>query len=415
MSQRDLIAVIDCGGRDIQKVARKIRAAQVYCEIFSCDMALDELAAKAVAGIVLVGDRLQPHPELTAGSRPVLVMDNLDMDSPQAENQLRRFLFDVCRCRADWTPASFTQEVIQSIQSEVGAGRAIAALSGGVDSLVAATLVHRAIGDRLHCIFVDHGFMRSGEAEQVLAAVTGQGLDVVRVDSQQRFLNRLRGVSDPEQKRKIIGEEFIRVFEEEAEKLGPVDFLVQGTVYTDVIESGVGGRATVKSHHNVGGLPERMRLRLIEPLRQLFKDEVRQVGLYLGLPDDLVWRHPFPGPGLAIRVIGEITEERLDIARRADAVVVDEIKRAGVYRQLWQCFAVLTPARTVGVDDGRRTYGHTVAVRAVTGDDGMTATWARLDHDLIDRIASRIIAEVPGVNRVVYDVTSKPPATIEWE
>jgi GMP synthase (glutamine-hydrolysing) len=293
----------------------------------------------------------------------------------------------------------------------------VAGLSGGVDSSVVAALVHKAIGDQLTCIFVDHGLMRKDEGAKV-SAMFQEHLhgNLVYVNAKERFFERLRGVEDPERKRLIIGEEFVRVFEEEAGKLGEIDFLAQGTVYPDVIESGGGGKAAlIKSHHNVGGLPERMRLKLLEPLRFLFKDEVRRVGEDLGLSPELVWRHPFPGPGLAVRIIGDITEERVDILQNADAIVTDEIQRAGLYREIWQVFAVLLPIRSVGVMGDARTYDYPIAVRAVTSDDAMTANWARLPYDLLERISNRVINEVRGVNRVVYDITSKPPATIEWE
>jgi GMP synthase (glutamine-hydrolysing) len=292
----------------------------------------------------------------------------------------------------------------------------VCGLSGGVDSSVVAALVHRAIGDQLTCIFVDHGLMRKGEGDRV-AATFGEHLkgNLVYVNAHDRFFRRLAGVADPERKRLIIGEEFIRVFEEEALKLGKIDFLAQGTVYPDVIESGLGKSAMIKSHHNVGGLPERMHFKLLEPLRFLFKDEVRRVGEELGLHADLVWRHPFPGPGLAVRIIGDVTEERVRILQEADAVVTDEIRNAGLYREIWQVFAVLLPIRSVGVMGDARTYDYPIVVRAVTSDDAMTANWARLPYDVLERISSRIINEVRGVNRVVYDVTSKPPATIEWE
>ncbi len=310
-------------------------------------------------------------------------------------------------------------EQIERIRAQVGAGgRAICGLSGGVDSSVAALLVHRAIGDRLTCVFVDHGLMRKNEGEQVVAAFRDHfHVPLVAVDAEQRFLERLRGVSDPEEKRKRIGAEFIRVFEEEAAKLDDVKFLVQGTLYSDVIESGGGtGTATIKSHHNVGGLPDDLEFELVEPLRSLFKDEVRAVGAELGLPERLVWRQPFPGPGLAIRIVGgEATRERLDILREADAILQDEIRKAGLYRDLWQSFCVLPDIRTVGVQGDARTYGNVIVIRAVTSDDAMTADWARLPYDLLEQIASRMINEIRPVGRVVLDITSKPPGTIEWE
>jgi GMP synthase (glutamine-hydrolysing) len=331
-------------------------------------------------------------------------------------DQLARFLFDICGCKGDWTMTSLIHESVRSIREKVGDRRVLCALSGGVDSAVAAALVHRAVGRQLTAVFVDHGLLRKGESEQVMATLGEQlGIDVVRVDAADRFLRRLAGVTDPEKKRKIIGEEFIRVFEAESERLGPFDLLVQGTLYTDIIESGTATAATIKSHHNVGGLPEDMRFEVIEPLRDLFKDEVRRLGLELGLPESLVWRQPFPGPGLAIRIIGEVTPDKLRIVRDSDAILREEIDRAGLTRDVWQYFTVLTGVQSVGVMGDERTYAYTVAVRAVVSQDGMTADWARLPYDVLARISTRIVNEVQGVNRVVYDITSKPPATIEWE
>jgi GMP synthase (glutamine-hydrolysing) len=338
--------------------------------------------------------------------------------TPYGQQVLTNFLSDVCGCDLGWSAASAIEDQIERIRAQVGEGRAICGLSGGVDSSVAAMLVHRAIGDRLTCVFVDHGLMRKNEGEQVVFAFRDQfKVPLVAVDASDRFLDRLRGVSDPERKRKLIGAEFIRVFEEEAAKLGDVQFLVQGTLYSDVIESGGGtGAATIKSHHNVGGLPDDLDFQLVEPLRALFKDEVRAVGAELGLPERLVWRQPFPGPGLAIRVVGgEATRERLDILREADAILQDEIRKAGLYRDLWQSFCVLPDIRTVGVQGDERTYGNVIAIRAVTSDDAMTADWARLPYDLLEQIASRMINEIRPVGRVVLDITSKPPGTIEWE
>ncbi len=338
--------------------------------------------------------------------------------TPYGQQVLTNFLTDICGCEQGWSAASVIEDQIARIRAQVGEGRAICGLSGGVDSSVAALLVHRAIGDRLTCVFVDHGLMRKNEGAQVVEAFRDQfEVPLVAVDAEDRFLAKLKGVSDPERKRKIIGAEFIRVFEEEAAKLDEVGFLVQGTLYSDVIESGGGtGAATIKSHHNVGGLPEDLQFSLVEPLRALFKDEVRAVGAQLGLPDRLVWRQPFPGPGLAIRVVGgEATKERLDILRDADAILQEEIRRAGLYRDLWQSFCVLPDIRTVGVQGDERTYGHVIAIRAVTSDDAMTADWARLPYDLLEQIASRMINEIRPVGRVVLDITSKPPGTIEWE
>jgi GMP synthase (glutamine-hydrolysing) len=340
--------------------------------------------------------------------------------TPYGTEILTRFLRDVAGCREQWSPASVIEEQMAAIRAQVGPdGRAICGLSGGVDSATAALLVHRAIGDRLTCVFVDHGLMRKDEAEQVVGAFRDQlEVPLVHVDAADRFLERLAGVIEPEQKRKIIGEEFIRVFEEEASKVEGARFLVQGTLYSDVIESGGDGRAaaTIKSHHNVGGLPEEIDLKLVEPLRMLFKDEVRAVAAELGLPERFVWRQPFPGPGLGIRVIGgEVTRERLEILRDADAILQEEIRAAGLYRELWQSFCVLPVVRSVGVQGDERSYAYPIVIRAVTSDDAMTADWARLPYDLLERVSNRIINEVRGVNRVTLDVTSKPPGTIEWE
>ena len=345
---------------------------------------------------------VQFHPEVVHTPRGKLILEN--------------FLYGVARCHGLWTTGSFIERATAEIKEQAGAGRAICALSGGVDSSVAAVLVHRAIGDRLQCVFVNHGLLRKNEPEQVIRTFQGQfGINLIYVDAAQRFLDRLAGVVDPEQKRKIIGEQFIRVFEEEARKLGKVDFLVQGTLYPDVVESGTATAAVIKSHHNVGGLPADMRLKLIEPLRWLFKDEVRAVGRELGLPEEVITRQPFPGPGLAVRILGEVTKERLALLREADAIVTSEIEAAGLHREIWQYFAVLTDLRSVGVMGDGRSYGCAVAVRAVTSADAMTADWARLPSGVLERIAGRIVNEVPGVNRVVYDITSKPPSTIEWE
>lgn len=334
----------------------------------------------------------------------------------QGKQILENFLYRVCDCAPTWTMANFIEATVARVREQAAGGKVLLALSGGVDSAVAAALVHRAVGEQLTCVFVDHGLLRQGEAEQVVRTFRDeQGVRLVHVDARDRFLARLAGVTDPEQKRKIIGNEFIRVFEEEARAIGPIDYLVQGTLYPDVIESGTGKAAKIKTHHNVGGLPADMQFRLIEPFRDLFKDEVRRVGRQLGLPAAIVTRHPFPGPGLAVRIIGEVTPEKLEIVRRADAIVVAEIKAAGLYEEIWQAFAVLPDTRSVGVMGDERTYAHAVVVRAVTSEDGMTADWARLPVELLERISVRIINEVDKVNRVVYDITSKPPGTIEWE
>jgi GMP synthase (glutamine-hydrolysing) len=338
--------------------------------------------------------------------------------TPYGMDVLKNFLYGIADVPPAWTPAAVIEEQVERIRAEVGSERVLCALSGGVDSAVAALLVHKAVGDQLTCVFVDHGLLRENEAEQVVETFAGLfHVPLVHVQAQERFLDLLRGIEDPEEKRKRIGREFIRVFEEEARKLGDVRWLVQGTLYSDVIESGgtEGVAATIKSHHNVGGLPEDMQMRLVEPLRLLFKDEVRRVGEELGMPERMVWRQPFPGPGLAIRIIGEVTSERLELLRAADAILQEEIRRAGLYRDLWQSFAVLPAIRSVGVQGDERTYAYPIVIRAVTSDDAMTADWARLPYDLLETISSRIINEIPGVNRVALDLSSKPPATIEWE
>ncbi len=348
---------------------------------------------------------LQFHPEV--------------IHTPDGKKLLSNFVYQICGCRGSWTAGNFITESIEKIRAQVGAGKVINALSGGVDSAVVALLIHKAIGDHLTCIFVNNGVLRRNEAEEMAGVFRkNMGMRIQYVDASDRFLDRLKGITDPETKRKAIGEEFINVFEEEANKIGRVDFLAQGTLYPDVIESASSGSSTaakIKSHHNVGGLPDKMRLRLIEPVRYLFKDEVRRVGIEMGMPEEMVWRQPFPGPGLAVRVIGEVTREKLEMLRSADDIVMEEIKKANLYRQLWQSFAVLTDLRSVGVMGDFRTYGYMVAVRAVNSEDAMTADWARLPYEVLGRISNRIVNEVKGVNRVVYDITSKPPSTIEWE
>ncbi len=512
----DTIAILDFGSQTTQLIARRVREAQVYCELFSWDAPPERVQAVRPRGYILSGGpasvyeadaptlppyvlesglpvlgicygmhllaralgggvsravereygpaRVElaapPDPllaplaerpqvwmshgdrveRLPAGFVPLAGSDNSPlaaMGDPLARRYgvqfhpevmhtlagaeiLRRFAADVCGCAPTWNATAFIAEAIASVRARVGGGRAVCGLSGGVDSAVAAALVHRAIGERLTCIFVNTGMLRRGEAQQVVETF-GQHLamPLVAVDATEEFLAALEGVVDPEQKRRIIGERFVRVFERQAERLGQVDFLVQGTLYPDVIESAAPERSSarrIKTHHNVGGLPEQMRLQLVEPLRYLFKDEVRTVGEALGLPDEIVWRQPFPGPGLAVRVLGEVTWDRLERLRAADAILLGEMDQAGLLRSATQqAFAVLLPVRSVGVMGDGRTYDEVVALRVVATEDFMTADWARLDYELLARVSRRIVNEVPGINRVVYDVTSKPPATIEWE
>jgi GMP synthase (glutamine-hydrolysing) len=378
--------------------------------VFEPPAGFDALAASPGSPVAALEDPdrglygIQFHPEV--------------VHTPYGQQILERFLREIAGARERWSPASVITEQVERIRAQVGDAGVICGLSGGVDSATAAALVHRAVGDQLTCVLVDHGLMRKNEAEQVVAAMRELGVNLVHVEAEQRFLDKLAGVSEPERKRKIIGEEFIRTFEDEAAKLEGVGFLVQGTLYSDVIESGGDGRAadTIKSHHNVGGLPEDLGFELVEPLRMLFKDEVRAVAAELGLSERVVWRQPFPGPGLAIRIVGgEVSKERLDILRDADAILQEEIKAAGLYRELWQSFCVLPVIRSVGVQGDGRTYAYPIVIRAVTSQDAMTADWARLPYDLLERVSNRIINEVTGVNRVALDISSKPPATIEWE
>ena len=399
------ILVVDCGSNKVQDVAREIRELGVYSEIVSASF-LGRALESEPCGIIPVGSvAKEVLQKLEAGVVPVY-----------RSGDLKTFVDDVCGDTKDWNMDRFLVQAVEQIRAQVGTGKVICGLSGGVDSSVAAVLVHKAIGDQLTCVYVDHGFMRAGETEQIVRTFQDQfGIPLIHVDARDRFIDKLRGIEDPEQKRKIIGTEFIRVFEEEADKIGDAAFLVQGTLYSDVIESGDSAGKVVKSHHNVGGLPDDFALELVEPFATLFKNEVRLLGEKLQIPNAILWRHPFPGPGLAIRLMGAVTREKLEILRNADAITMEEIRKAGWYDKIWQALVVLTDTRTVGVSAGERTYDYVVALRFVTSTDAMSADWVRVPYDLLDTISRRLMAEVKGVNRVVYDISSKPPATIEWE
>lgn len=418
MNRQDMIVVLDFGGRMTQTLTKKIREFGVYSELHSLKKTAKDIELINPKGIILAGEDLHHDVEwdkqiLELGI-PVLEMNIEKIETDEGSKQLETFLFDECSANKNWTIEQIIDEKIAEIRETVGNEKVLCALSGGVDSSVAAVLIHKAIGDQLTCIFVDHGLLRKGEADQVMRVFAeGFHMNVIKVDAKDRFFAKLKGVEDPEEKRKIIGNEFIYVFDDEAAKLQDIHFLAQGTIYSDVIESDSG--KLVKSHHNVGGLPEDMEFELIEPLKTLFKDEVRELGSALGIPEHLVWRQPFPGPGLGVRILGEITEEKVHIVREADAIVREEIVKAGLDRDIWQYFAVLPNIRSVGVKGDKRSYDYTVGVRAIHSVDAMTAEWARIPYDVLDNISRRIVTEVEHVNRVVYDITNKPPATIEWE
>lgn len=405
----ELVLVVDYGSGNAQDVAKLVRDNGVYSEIVLEHQLEKALLERKPKGLVLVGKPPKENP--AEHSLPVLLFEE-----SLGSEQLDQFLKTTCGCGENWNMDFFLEQAITKVQEQVGQGKVVCGLSGGIDSSVVAVLVHKAIGDQLTCIYVDHGFMRAGESEQVVQTFREQfKIPLIHVDAQDRFIDKLAGIEDPEQKRKIIGTEFIRVFEEEAAKIGDANFLVQGTLYPDVLESGAAAGTLVKSHHNVGGLPEDLNFELVEPLDTLFKDEVRLLAQKLDLPEEIVWRHPFPGPGLAIRIMGDVTREKLAILRKADAIAMEEIRRAGLYREIWQALVVLTNTQTVGVFQGERTYEYVVALRFVGSSDGMTATWSRIPYEVLDRISQRLMGEVRGVNRVVYDISSKPPATIEWE
>jgi len=416
-ANEEKVLIIDLGSRYSFSAARKVRDLGVYSEIVPGSISPDEINFRELKGIIVCGEKKAKLEKSLKEQFKKLPVLRIEPERNAVEDeQLKKFLYDKCSCSGEWSPEAFIEAQIDKIREQVKDRVVLCGLSGGVDSSVAAAIVEKAVGEQLKCIFVNHGLLRQGEVSQVKNTFSERfDLDLHYVDASKEFISALKGVSDPERKRNIIGEKFIRIFERTADKLGRVDFLVQGTLYSDVIESGQGTEENVKSHHNVGGLPEDMSLELIEPLYYLFKDEARSVGEHLGLPEEIVWRQPFPGPGLAVRVLGEVTLKKLEIVRRADAVVRKEIKKAGLDRDIWQYFAVLPEFKSVGVSDNQRSYGYTAAVRAVNSIDAMSAGWTRLPDELLEVLSERIIDECDEITRVVYDITDKPPATIEWE